>query len=673
MNENRQSRMRLGLDDDSIAFERIEGVEALSTPFTFIVDARADLEIDLYKHIGEVASIEIYEDGEFQRHFHGILVASEDVGQSEAGIQYRLTLKPWTYFLSQNRDLAIYQEKTAPTIIKELLGARGYSDVEFRLTREYQKRVYCLQYRESDFAFISRLMEEEGIFYFFIHSADRHVLVLGDRPSAHQPGKPSSLDYVPTSVSVFSADAKARAGGGKFRIQSWKERVSSGGEAQVTLAEFDFTWPKLGLITHDSVATGHKRKGLEVYDYPGRYQRDEQGKNEEERFGKMLSRVRLDESRAERRVFTGTSQTASIAVGTVLTMKGHPSGRMNARYVVISTLHSIASESFRSGQKDQERSFNVQFEAIPAETPFHPPRVTPKPVVQGLESAVVTGPKGETIYTDKYGRVKVQFHWDRQGKNDENASCWIRVSQTGLLGNQILPRVGHEVLIDFLHGDPDRPIVVGRVYNAGNMPVYELPAEKTKAVWRTLSYGNTGDYTGAEKLDTGEPRANELRFEDKGGAEEVFLHAERDMNVRVRWQETHHVGHDQTIKVGNNRTETVRFDEKITIGGNRTEEVKKDESVEIKGNQELTVVGNRDSEVKGKEDRNIRKSYRLEAATSIELICGGSSIKIDPTGITLKGMAIKVEGGVSAEVKSVMTTVNASGMLTLKGGMTFIN
>ncbi|TKW74160.1 MAG: type VI secretion system tip protein VgrG, partial [Staphylococcus hominis] len=334
---------------------------------------------------------------------------------------------------------------------------------------------------------------------------------------------------------------------------------------------------------------------------------------------------------------------------------------------------SLRSELFRSGDNENKHEHEITFEAIPADTPYHPPVVTPRPRVQGLESAIVVGPPGETIHTDEFGRVKVHFHWDRTGKMDQNATCWIRVSQTGLLGNQILPRVGHEVLVDFLNGDPDRPVIVGRVYNAANMPHYKLPEEKTKAAWRTLRYGDTGSYTDAEKLDTGEPGANELRFEDKGGHEEVFLHAERDMNVRVRWQETHHVGHDQFIKVGHSRDEIVKVDETIEIGRNRSEVVKKDETVEIGGNQELKVTGNRTSTVDGKEDRTVQGAYKQQSPTSIELISGGSSIKIDPSGITLKGMAIKIEGGMTVQVKSVMTTVNASGILTLKGGMTMIN
>lgn len=673
MTDNRQSRMTLALGDERVQFERIEGSEALSTPFTFLIDVRADLEVDLHPYVGTPASVEVREDGAIQRYFHGLIVASEHQTESEAGEQYRLTIQPFTYFLSQNRDMAIFQEMTAVEIIKQIFSEKGISDVEWKTTLKYQKRVYCVQYRESDFAFISRLMEEEGIFYFFRHERDRHVMVIGDAPSAHPGSSPAKLDYVPTSVSVFSTDSGERAGAGKFRLQSWKERVSSGGESRVTLADFDFTTSSHGLSGTHAASTGHARNGVEVYDYPGRYQRDKEPKNEQQDFGTARSVARLEEMRAERRVFTGTSQAGGLAVGTIVSVSGHPAARMNARYLITSTLHAIASETLRSGGKQSEQSFNVRFEAIPADTPYRPPLVTPKPVVQGLESAIVTGPSGETIYTDEYGRVKVQFHWDRRGRRNEQSTCWIRVSQTGLLGNQILPRVGHEVLIDFLHGDPDRPVIVGRVYNESNKPYYKLPDEKTKAVWRTLSYGASGDYSGAEKLDTGEPRANELRFEDKGGHEEVFIHAERDMNVRVRYNETHHVGKDQFIKVGHNRTERVKVDEDIEIGGNRTELVKKDEGVEIQGDQGLTVVGNRTTEVKGQETRTVLKTYKLDVVGKIELICGGSRITMDPYGITVEALNIKVKAGLGMDVNSLMTTMQASAMLTLKGGITLIN
>lgn len=670
MNQDRQTRMAIDLGDDRVELERFHGEEAMSTLFTYAIEIRSPLEIDMEPHMGKPAAISVTEDGVLQRRFHGLVVSSEFVSQSAAGCQYRLILRPWAYWLAQNRNMAIFQEMTAVDIIRKVFADAGATDVEYQLSETYLKRVYCVQYQESDFAFVSRLMEEEGIFYFFRHDADRHVMVIGDKSTTLASGQPDKLTFSATGRQVSGTTASQRE-----QLFQWRERVSSTGEAKVSFADFDFSDKKLRIGASASEPGKHPQDVGEIYHYPGGFQRDLFTHAEEEKIGKTKTRVRLEERRAERRVFTGLTGMSGLAAGTMVTVAGHPADRMNARYLIIRVAHSLRSEVFRTGDNENAHEQEVSFEAIPADTPYHPPQVTPRPRVQGLESAIVVGPTNETIHTDEFGRVKVHFHWDRRGKMDANATCWIRVSQTGLLGNQILPRIGHEVLIDFLNGDPDRPVIVGRVYNAANMPHYKLPDEKTKAVWRTLRYGDTGSYTGAEKLDTdaNSAGANELRFEDKGGYEEVFLHAERDLNVRVRWQETHHVGHDQFIKVGHNREYVVKLDEKIEIGQNRSEVVKKDEKVEIGGNQELKVTGNRKTAVTGKEDRDVTGAYKLQSPTSIELISGGSSIKIDPSGITLKGMAIKIEGGMTAEMKSVMTTVNASGILTLKGGMTMIN
>ena len=266
---------------------------------------------------------------------------------------------------------------------------------------------------------------------------------------------------------------------------------------------------------------------------------------------------------------------------------------------------------------------------------------TPRPVVRGPETAIVSGPSGETIYTDEFGRVKVRFHWDRADTPGEKSTCWIRVSQTGGLGNIIIPRVGHEVIVDFLDGDPDRPLVVGTVFNTEQMPIYKLPDNKTRALWRTKTYGSQASYGAAAGLDTGAPQANELRFEDKGGKEEVFLHAERDMNLRVRHKETHHIGLDQQIKIGGSRVATIDQTDKL--------DVKKSITIDAGTTIDITAV------------------------TSITLKCGGSTIKIDPTSVTIKTTMLKMEAQATADMKSPMTSVKGDGMLTLKGGMTMIN
>lgn len=665
MAANRLTEMSIDLGDEQIVIERIESMEALSNHFTVLVDVISPLEIDLHPHLGKPCSLTLFEDGELLRHFHGLVVSGEYAQESSAGHHYRLTLKPWSFFLAQNRKMAIFQDQSAVDIIKKVFAASGVSDFELRLSQQYDTRLYCVQYQESDFAFVARLMEEEGIYFFFRHDAGEHVMVICDSPGAHQPGTPAQLEYNPNSVSVFAADSVMRASRGKHYLQSWSERVSTGAEAHVVLRDYDFMSPERPLAAEHAAEGHHAWDDREVYHYPGRYAHDRLGRGQQEEFGRARSKALLEGMRAQRRVFTGTSQAAAVSVGALVSVGNHPVGRMNSAYLVTSTYHNIASETYRSGRTGGDTVFNVRFEAIPADTPYRPAQATPRPVVQGLESAVVTGPRGEEIYTDEYGRVKVQFHWDRDGQHDEKTSCWLRVSQTGGLGNLILPRVGHEVLIDFLMGDPDRPVVVGRVFNQANMPIYKLPENKTRALWRTKRYGQTGSYPDTRALDSGAPGVNELRFEDKGGKEEVFLHAERDMNTRVRFDETHHVGHDQGVMVGHNRSEEVGKDEQIRIGQDRSEQVGRRETIKV-GSERATKIGTSDTS-------NVGTDYKLTAGKSVEIKVGPSKIRMDATGITISAPTIKIEGRTTVDVKSVLTTVTASGVLTLKGSLTTIN
>lgn len=653
----RLSEMSIDLGDEQIVLERIESMEALSTHFTTLVDVVSPLEFDLQPHLGKPCGLKVYEDDELLRQFHGLVVSGEYINESPAGHHYRLTLRPWTWFLSQNRGMAIFQDLTAVDILKKIFSAAGIADYRLNLSRQYDKRLYCVQYQESDFAFVSRLMEEEGIYYFFQHEDGAHILVLCDSPAAHQPGKPGKLEYNPNAVSVFAGDSALRGSGGKHYLHSWIERVSTGAENRVTLRDFDFTSPDQPLSAEHALEGDHAWDDREVFHYPGRYAHEKMARGTQEAFGKARGKSILEARRAQRRTFTGTAQAAGIGCGSTLRVGNHPADRMNAHYLVTSTYHNIASETYRSGRGGGETLFNVRFEAIPAETPFQPPQLTPRPVVQGLESAIVTGPAGEEIYTDEYGRVKVQFHWDRQGKRDEKTTCWIRVSQTGGLGNIILPRIGHEVLVDFLMGDPDRPVVVGRVFNQSNMPVYPLPENKTRALWRTKRYGQTGSYPETRGLDTGAPGVNELRFEDKGGKEEVFLHAERDMNTRVRFDETHHVGHDHHQLVGRNREREVGKKEAVRIGTSQTLAV---------GSERKTRIGTSDT-------LDVGTDLKITAGKSVEITVGASKIRMDPTSITISSPTIRIEGKMSVDVKSAMTTVSASGILTLKGSLTKIN
>lgn len=654
---SRLSKMSIDLGDEQVDLERIECMEALSAPFTVAVDIFSPLEIDLHPHLGKPCGLTVTEDDVLIRHFHGLVVAGEYIDEIPSGHRYRLTLKPWSYFLAQNRSMGIFQDVTAQDIISSIFQKAGISDFEFRLSGSPRPRSYCVQYQESDFAFVSRLMEEEGFYYFFEHGPDKHVMVICDAPASHVAGRPAKLVYAPNSVSVFMADSAERTSGGRHHLQSWHEKVSTQAGSRVTVRDWDFRAPDRFVEAKSQSEGQHPRDDQEVYIYPGRFYHESIGSGDIETHGSERSNTMLNAIRAQRRIFTGTSQAAGISCGFKVSVEGHQIGRMNNDYLVMSAYHSIVAESYRSGPNAHEASFNVRFEAIPADTRFHPPQLAPRPVVQGLETAIVAGPEGEEIFTDEYGRVKVRFHWDRETTPGEAATCWIRVSQTGGLGNVILPRVGHEVLVDFMGGDPDRPVVVGRVFNATHMPTYPLPANKTRALWRTKRYGDPGDYSGAQALDSGAPGANEIRFEDKGGAEELYVHAERDMNTRIRLDETHHVGQNLSEKVGLDRDRKVHQDETVTIGRDQT----------------LDVVAQRHTTV-GKDDTlEVTQTFKLTAKTSIVLQVGKSKIEMQPDNIVISSPHVVVNGEASVTINSPETSANGKGTLTLAGGLVQIN
>jgi type VI secretion system secreted protein VgrG len=653
--------MTIDLGGEQVDYIALSAREELSNPFEIELQIVATLgELDLVPHIGKPVSIDVYEEQEVVRHFNGLLVEASHLMEDGEGFHYNLSLRPFTHFMSSRRGFAIFQERTVIDIIKDVFGAAGISDYELRVTASYEPLEYCVQYAESDFHFLSRLMEQEGLYYFFEHTARKHVMVICDKASTHKPGMHKTIAFNAAQATA-QAYKVGDAIGGHHALNAWTERVGSTGHELVSLRDYDFKKPTKPVDGKASADGEHALDSQEHYDFPGQFITKERADR--------LSKVRLEEFRARRRTFVGRTSAKSLCAGCTVDVTNHPVSRFNGSYLIIATQHGLSRQSYHSGTNAQSDD-EVTFLAIPAATQFRAARRTEKPRVVGVESAVVTGPKGETIYTDEYGRVKVRFHWDRTGSPDEKSTCWIRVSQTGGLGNIILPRVGHEVLVDFLHGDPDQPVVTGRVFNAEHMPIYPLPANKTRAVWRTLTYGEQTAYSQAEKLDTGEPKANEIRFEDKGGKEELFIHAERDMNVRVRYDTSTHIGHNEELKVGYDRQRYVKNDEKVTIDGNRKYTLKKNEDNTItdgnrtttisKGNDKLTIdMGNLTIKTsKGK--------VTIEAMQAIELIVGQTSLKLTPTGATLTSLMVNVKG-------NAMTEVSAGGILTEKGALIKIN
>ncbi len=671
---NRLLKLTTPLGTDKLLVLGFSGEERMSGLFEFTLDliALRTEYPDASKLIGKGATLAINPDrknvfeAEGKRIVHGIVSEFEEVGQLHPKgvgapfdyLRFRATLVPWFWNLTRAADCRIFQQKTAPQIIEQVFKDRGFSDYRLAVTGSHAQREYCVQYRETDFAFLSRLMEEEGISYAFEHKDGEHKLVLTDSNSVHQPcGPASGVAYKPERQAATSA------------VRSWSERRTIT-TAKYAVQSYNFETPSTSLLAsvNTTVSIG-KNASLEVYDFPQDYATKNAGDQE--------AKLRMEAIEAQHHACAGTSDCAWLAAGYTFKLTDHYRADQNAEYLVTQVRHGARNTDYEQLIPDWTGGYSNEFSCMPKAVPFRAPATTPKPRIHGVQTAVVVGPKGEEIYTDKYGRIKVQFHWDRLGKNDENGSCWIRVAQSvaaNSWGALFIPRIGQEVLVDFVEGDPDRPLVTGALYNAQKMPPYALPANMTQSGIKTRS-----SKSGAAE------NFNELRFEDKKNSEDIYFHAEKDFHRVVENNDDLVVGTskkdmgDQTILIWNDRTETVKEgNEKVTIEkgnrdvivntGNDTHKIAKgNRSVEVAmGNDSLTIkMGNQTTKV------NLGKS-ETEAMQSIELKVGQSSVKIDQTGITIKGMMVTIEGQMQTAVKGAMTQIQGSAMLQVKGGVTMI-
>lgn len=663
VNDTRQAQMTVDLGGEQVKLERARCTERLGHPFVMQVEIISALgEIDLLPHLGKPVVVTMYEDDELRKRFHALIAHGEFTQESGSGFHYKLTARPFTHWLDQNRDMAIFQDLTAPDIIKQVLGNAGVSDFELKLSKNYRPREYCVQYRESDLAFIQRLMEEEGIYYYWRHEPDKHVMMLCDAPSAHAAGTPAALPFITTAASVNRVGSSQR-GGFSHTLDTFAEKVASGGQASTTLRAWNFKKPERPLQAQAKDPQAHPHDNREYYDYPGRF--------EEEAHGSDLSDKQLASLRRDRQFYYGRTQAVSVACGTKLGVTGHPAGRFNADFLIVQAEHVMQTETYRAKQEDKtadnEEHTHVTFEAIPAGTTFHLPETTPKPLVKGMETAIVSGPAGEEIYTDEFGRIKVRFHWDRASTPGEKSTCFVRIAQFGGLGNISIPRIGEEVMVQFLEGNPDKPLITGVVFNKAQMPIYDLPEHKTRSLWRTKSYpgGKSTTFPDTMPLDTGSPAANELRFEDKSGREEVFLHAEKDLKTRVRHDSTLQVGHDEELLIGHDRKDEVRRDETTTIGRNQTELIKALRDIEVKATDKLTIGQSQTVEA--------GTTISITAQTSITIKVGNSKITMNAAGITIDAPTVTVKGQGTCKVTSPMTQLEGSGMNKITGGIVLIN
>ncbi|WET41584.1 type VI secretion system Vgr family protein [Citrobacter enshiensis] len=578
------NRITVQLPVEGLLFWKLSGREAMSESFALTLTLLgADARIDRSKLLGQPVTVTLptqsllsprYINGKVTR----VAVSAVELTGTRYAV-YQLTVEPDLWPMKRDRNLRIFQGQTAPQIVKTLLGEHQVN-VEDKLTGSYRVWDYCVQYQESSLDFISRLMELEGIAFHFRHEADKHTLVLTDAATQHLPF--SGYEIIPyhQTPSGGSTDEEG--------ISQWalEDSVTPG---IYSLDDYDFRKPNAWLFQAQQNPASPQPGSIDVYDWPGRFV--------DHGHAEFYARIRQERWQVEHQQIQATATAAGIAPGHTFTLSNAPFFSDNGEYLTTAASYHFEENRYASGEG--ETIHRTDFTVIPSSVAYRPAQTTAWPRTYGPQTAKVVGPQGESIWTDKYGRVKVKFHWDRLAKGDDTSSCWVRVSSAwagqGYGGVQI-PRVGDEVVVDFINGDPDRPIITGRVYNEASMPPWALPAAATQMGFMSRSKDGAAD------------NANALRFEDKAGEEQVWIQAERNLDINVKNDESHSTEKNRTQYVGEN--ETLR--------------VAKDQQAGIKGDV-ICLAG------KSRSDKAVN-NYTLSAGNTLRLECGESAIELSKDG-----------------------------------------
>lgn len=649
---NRILSIGTALGEDVLLLRRMTATERLGAPFDYALElASKDIAIDPGALLGKPATVSLDLPDGGKRYFNGYMNRFAQVGFDGADALYRARLVPWLWFLSRTADCRIFQDQAVPDIVKGIFREHGFTDFEERLTGSYRTWNYCVQYRETDLDFVNRLLEQEGIYYFFEHRQDKHLLILADSLSAHAP--------VPGYAEIPYRPPDDTAAFGREHIFDWTvaQQVSSGAFANTA---FDFTAPRKDLLATRRAPKTHDLADLELFDYAGDYTENSDGAE--------YARIRLEEAQAGHELAEARSNARGLAVGALFKLVEYRREDQNREYLVACARYRLCSDLFGSGTAAGTPPFQCRLTAIDAQVPYRPPRTTPKPVVRGPQTAVVTGKAGEEIWTDQYGRVKVQFHWDRYGKRDENSSCWVRVSHPWAgkgWGAVAIPRIGQEVVVSFLEGDPDRPLITGRVYNGDCMPPFALPAGAVVSGIKSNTHKGQG--------------YNELTMDDTAGKEKIVIHGQYDMNTTVEHDQTttvHNcrtdridandsesvgshqaiaIGANQTVDIGGNRTETVGGTETVTIGGHRTETVGGGETVTVNGGRSHTVSGAQTTTISVAEAHSV-------GAGRMHNVGGGEAITVGGVqAVTVGGAQVVSVGAAQMVNVGAIQSVNVGG------------
>ncbi|MEO8999860.1 MAG: type VI secretion system tip protein TssI/VgrG [Rhodanobacter sp.] len=626
-------RMTLRSDlGDELLPASLSGSEQLGRLFSYQLKLLStNSAINLRALLGSSMTVTL-DTGDYTRHFNGIVSEISQVGfesyDDKRHAEYAVTLVPKAWLLLHKVDCRIYTDLTVPDIIQAVLTEIGYTDVHLSLSGSYEKREYCVQYREDYFNFISRLMEQEGIYYFFQHTDSTHTMVLADSLGAHAKNKGfQKLPFRPQTNGVRT--------GGEVAIQDFTT-ARSVQTTKYSLTDYDPMKPTaslLGEYTISNADSNHSVGKLESFDYPGSHVTIGDGQH--------YAQVRIEALNAAQSQFFGSTTAAGLLTGGLFHLEEFPRADLNQDYLVAGSTVHVESGSYHSGQPQGGDLFSCNFSAIMSGQQFRTMPTAAKPMVVGLQTAVVAGSEtAEDISVDKYGRIQVIFHWNKTDKKNWHISCPVRVASSWAgknWGAVHIPRVGQEVVVSFLEGDPDRPLVIGSVYNASNLPPYDLPENMTQSGIKSRSHkgGGVDDF-------------NEIRFEDKKDQEELFLHAQKDMREEVENDHVVTIDHDETSEVKNDQTLTVGNDQKVTVKNDQTED--------ITGNRKLSVGKDDKLDVTGNGTTTIGQKFKLSAGTEIELVTGASSIVMKSSGdIEIKGVNIKITGDATVAIKANAT------------------
>ena len=722
---NRPFRLTTPLGEDTLLLTAFSGEEHVSTFFRFVVHAWSKTPaIQPRELLLKSVTLDMTLPDGSSRSVHGIVSRFALTGDARDGLAgYEIEIVPPHWALSLDEGYEIFQNKSARDVCGELLKGTPF---EWKLVRTLEPRPYCFRYGESRWRTVARLLEQEGIWFRFDHTGGAAKLVMGDTSASSKAAwgvstlvydtdgrRAGRLSSLTMSAAPYVAETRVRTASEFLATRNVGNVVSGGGpfQAPADLKAYRF---EQQLAANRS---GISHSGGETASDAGKLPDDT----------KLYARLRQEAAEAQAVVYSGQSNFVGLQSGAKCKVDEHPNAALNVELFVLGVQHQGANGSYFADGGDP--SYSNAFTAIPAVTPYRPLRVTAWPRVGGAHIGIVVGPEGEEIYPDKHGRVQVVFKWDLDDAKKLDRSCWVRVAQSFAgqnFGTVFLPRIGHEVIVDFLDGNPDNPVIVGSLYNSANLPPWKLPDNKTQSGVRTKS-----------TLKGGADDFNELRFEDKKGAELIYKQAQMDLETLVKNDERRDVKHDRTTKIKNNEEKTVEEgwekttiskgeqfitvsdnnrtlhvekehaitvnggettnvakDRIVTVGENQIHEIKKDNSVKVDANQQTKVkdndtttieMGNSKLEVKmgnidvGAKMGNITikadmGKITIEAMQSIELKVGPSSIKIDMSGVTVSGMMVKIDGKTIAEVKGgAMAKLESGALAMIKGGITMIN